>query len=149
MLRFDIFKNDIATLELCLFTVWMQTNYLYPKWSFMRLLTLSIISLSNTHVKSIRQCHVIIHLVISRRRCLTRLSRHDSCHFADDILLHFREWKLFCILIKISPKFVHKRPTEKSPALVKIMTWHRIGDQPLSEPMLTRFIYMRHREEMS
>ena len=30
------------------------------------------------------------------------------------------------------------------------MAWHRIGDKPLSEPMLTRFVdaYMRHQGEM-
>ena len=31
------------------------------------------------------------------------------------------------------------------------MAWHRIGDKPLSEPMLTRFFdaYMRHYGEIS
>ena len=31
------------------------------------------------------------------------------------------------------------------------MAWHRIGDKPLSEPMLTQFtdVYMRHQGEMS
>ena len=38
-----------------------------------------------------------------------------------------------------------------NPALVLIMAWCRIGNKPLSEPMLTRFadIYMRHYGEMS
>ena len=31
--------------------------------------------------------------------------------------MHFREWK-FCILIKISLKFVPKGPTDNNPALV-------------------------------
>ena len=50
------------------------------------------------------------------------------------------------ILIKISLKFVHKDPIDKNLALVKIMSWRRIGDKPLFEPMLTRFsdAYMRH-----
>ena len=52
----------------------------------------------------------------------------------------------FCILIKISLKFVPKGPIDNDPALVKIMAWRRIGDKPLSEPMLALFTdaYMRH-----
>ena len=45
----------------------------------------------------------------------------------------------FCILIKISLKFVPKRPIDNNPALVLIMAWRRIGDKLLSEPMLTQF----------
>ena len=52
----------------------------------------------------------------------------------------------FCILIKISPKFVPKGPIDNNPAMVWLVTWHRIGNKPLSEPMLTQFTdkYMRH-----
>ena len=51
----------------------------------------------------------------------------------------------FCILVKISMKFVSKDQVNK-PLLVHIMTWRRIGDKPLSQPMLTRFTdaYLRH-----
>ena len=66
-------------------------------------------------------------------------------HFADDIFrCHFVNEKL-CILIKISLKFVPKGPTDNYPALVQIMAWRRIGDTPLSEPILIRFTdsYMR------
>ena len=54
--------------------------------------------------------------------------------------------KKFCILIEISLKFPPKGPIAENPALVEIMAWRRIGDKPLSEPMLTRFTdaYMRH-----
>ena len=50
------------------------------------------------------------------------------------------------IVIKNSLKFVPKCPIDNIPALVQIMDWRRIGDKPLSEPMLTRFTvaYMRH-----
>ena len=56
----------------------------------------------------------------------------------------------FYILIKISLKFVPKGRVDNNPALVKIMTWCRIGDKPLSEPMLTQFTdaYMRRYAEM-
>ena len=50
------------------------------------------------------------------------------------------------ISIKISLKYVPKSPIRNIPALFQIMAWRRIGDKPLSEPMLTRFTdaYMRH-----
>ena len=50
------------------------------------------------------------------------------------------------ISIKISLEFVHKVPTDNKLALVRVMAWHRAGDKPLHEPMLTQFIdaYMRH-----
>ena len=48
-------------------------------------------------------------------------------------------------MIKISLKFVPKSPIDKKPSLAQIMAWRRIGDKPLSEPMLTQFTdaYMR------
>ena len=50
------------------------------------------------------------------------------------------------ILIQISLQFVPKIPIDNKPALVQVMTWRRIGDKPLSEPMLTWFTdtYMWH-----
>ena len=52
----------------------------------------------------------------------------------------------FGIVIRISLKFIPKEPIDNKWALVKIMDWRRMGDKPLSEPMLTRFTdaYMRH-----
>ena len=37
-------------------------------------------------------------------------------------------------------------PIDNKPALVKVMAWRRLGDNPLSEPVLTLFTeaYMRH-----
>ena len=59
-------------------------------------------------------------------------------------------WMKFYILIEISLIFVPWGLTDNNQALVKIMAWRRIGDKPLSEPMLTRFTdaYMRHKGEM-
>ena len=50
------------------------------------------------------------------------------------------------ISIRISLKFVPKSPIDNKPALVQIMACCRIGDKPLSEPILARFTdaYMRH-----
>ena len=42
----------------------------------------------------------------------------------------------YCILVKISLKIVTKGPIDNNPALVQIMTWRRISDKPLCEPML-------------
>ena len=62
-------------------------------------------------------------------------------HFVDDILkVHVLNEK-FCILIRISLKFVSKGPISKKSALVQVMAWHRTHDKPLSEPMLTQFLY--------
>ena len=65
---------------------------------------------------------------------------------ADDIFKCIFVNEKYHILIKISLKFVPKGPIENNQALVQIMAWRRIGDKPLSEPMLTQFTdaYMRH-----
>ena len=59
---------------------------------------------------------------------------------ADDIFRCIFVNENFCILIKISLKYVPKGPIDNNPASVKIMAWCRIGGKPLSEPMLTWFI---------
>ena len=50
------------------------------------------------------------------------------------------------IPIQISLNFVSESPIDNNPSLVQIMAWHRTGDKPLSEPMLTQFTdaYRRH-----
>ena len=65
---------------------------------------------------------------------------------ADDIFKHILLNKNIRISIDSSLNFVPKGQINNIPALVKIMAWRRIGDKPLSEPMLTRFTdaYMRH-----
>ena len=40
------------------------------------------------------------------------------------------------ISIKISLKFIPNDPVNNIPAFVQIMAWHRLGDKPLSEPMV-------------
>ena len=67
-------------------------------------------------------------------------------HFADDVFRSIFVNEKFCILVKISLKFVPKGPIDNNPAQVQIMVWCRLGDKPLSEPMLTWFTdaYMRH-----
>ena len=50
----------------------------------------------------------------------------------------------------VSLKFVPKGPIDNKLALVQLMVWRRAGDEPLQEPMLTRFavVSMRHSGEM-
>ena len=41
------------------------------------------------------------------------------------------------IQIQMSLKFVARIPVDIKPALVQVMAWHRTGDKPLPEPMMT------------
>ena len=61
--------------------------------------------------------------------------------FLDDIFKCIFLNEKFCILVKISLKFVPKGPIDNNPALVYIMDWRRICDKPLSEPMLILFYW--------
>ena len=67
-------------------------------------------------------------------------------HFADNIFKYIFINEKFCILIRISLKCVPKSPIHNKSALVQVMAWHRTGDKPLPESMLTQFIesYMLH-----
>ena len=58
-------------------------------------------------------------------------------HFTDNVFGSIFMNEKFCILIKFSLKFAPKGPIDNNPALVQIMAWRRIGDKPLSEPILT------------
>ena len=77
--------------------------------------------------------------------------RQNRPHFADDVFkcnfLNENVW----IPIKISLKFVPKGPINNIPAFDQIMVWHRTGNKPLSEPMMTQFndAYMHHSAPMS
>ena len=55
------------------------------------------------------------------------------------------------IPIELSLKLVPMSPIDKKPALAWVIAWHRTGDRPLPEPMMTQFTdaYMRHKGEMS
>ena len=50
------------------------------------------------------------------------------------------------ITITISLKFVPKGPIAYNSALVPVVAWHRAGEKPLPESMLTQFndAYIRH-----
>ena len=48
--------------------------------------------------------------------------------------------EIFCILIRISFKYVLKGSIESKPVLVQVMNWRVTGDKPLSEAITTQFI---------
>ena len=52
---------------------------------------------------------------------------------------YYLEWKIQ-ILTTISLNFIPEGPVGNNPTLVQTMVCCRIGDKPLSEPMLTRFL---------
>ena len=62
--------------------------------------------------------------------------RQDGRHFADDSFKFIFLNEYVLISMKISLEFVPKGPINNIPALVQIMAWRRLGDKPLSEPMM-------------
>ena len=64
--------------------------------------------------------------------------RENGCHVTDDIFKCIFMNEKYCILF-FDSKFVPNGPIDKKSALVQVMAWHRTGDKPLSEPMLTQF----------
>ena len=63
----------------------------------------------------------------------------------DDILKFIINESVW-IPIPISLKFIPKGPIDYKSALVQVMAWHRTGEKPLPESMLTQFTdaYIRH-----
>ena len=66
--------------------------------------------------------------------------RQNGCHFPDDIFkwifLNENVW----ISINISLKFGPRGPINNIQTLVQVMAWHRLGNKPLSEPMMVRLL---------
>ena len=62
--------------------------------------------------------------------------RQNEHHFPDDIFKWIFLNENVQIWLKISLKFVPRFRINNIPPLVQIMTWRRLGDKPLSEPMM-------------
>ena len=73
-------------------------------------------------------------------RIFTLRPRQNGCHFAANIFNCIFLNKNVWILIKVSLKFVPNVPTNNIPPLVLIMAWCRLGNKPLSEPMMVRLL---------
>ena len=67
------------------------------------------------------------------------LRGHNGRRFADDVFKCIFMNERFRILIQNSLKVVHGAPIDNKAALVQAMAWHRRGDKPLPEPILTQF----------
>ena len=61
---------------------------------------------------------------------------YNGRHFPGDIFKCIFLNGIIWIFIMISLKFVPKGTINNNPALVQIMAWRRLGDKPLSEPMM-------------
>ena len=78
---------------------------------------------------------MIMHLALNSFR-----PRQNRRHFADDILKCIFLNENLWIPIKISLKFVPKGSIDNIAALVQIMAWRRLGDKPLSEPIMVSLL---------
>ena len=85
------------------------------------------------------------HLLISQHSTVSNENRHlsntlrprqNGRHFADDTFNRIFVNENVRISMKFSLKFVPKGPVKNIPALVQKMTWRRLGDKPLSEPVM-------------
>ena len=74
------------------------------------------------------------------QRVNTLRPRQDGGLFPDDIFKSIFFNENVQIEIKISLTFVPKAPINNIPALVQIMAWRRLGDKPLSEPMMVSLL---------
>ena len=66
--------------------------------------------------------------------------RQNGRHFADDIFKCIFLNENASISTNISLKFVPKGRISNIPTLVQIMAWRRLGDKPLSEPMMVSLL---------
>ena len=66
--------------------------------------------------------------------------RQNGRHFADNIFKCIFLNENVRISLKISLNFVPNVPINNIPALVQIMAWRRLGDKPLSEPMVVSLL---------
>ena len=57
----------------------------------------------------------------------------------------------FCVMIRISLRFVINCPIDNKPTLVQVLAGRRTSDKPLPEPMINKFTdaYMQHYGEVN
>ena len=71
------------------------------------------------------------------RQDISWYSLENGRHCTDDIFNRMNGKFGICILISL--KFVPNGPIDNASILVQVMTWHRTGDKPLSEPIMIHF----------
>ena len=86
--------------------------------------------------RSLRVAHLPTPL---ESHCLSNSSppEQNGCHFADDVFKCIFLNEKFCILFRISPKFVPEGAIDNKPALVQVMVRRRASNKPLPETRLT------------
>ena len=77
---------------------------------------------------------IFLRICLNGQKPLTHWGRDKMAAISQTIFLNGNLW----ISIKISLKFVPKGLFNNIPELVQIMAWRRLGDKPLSEPMMVR-----------
>ena len=90
---------------------------------------------SYSHFQSNSKKQPSVEIVVWTFNTLTL--RQNGRHLPDDIFKCIFMIENVYILIEISLKFVPYGRIDNIPALVQIMAWCRIGDEPLSEPMMS------------
>ena len=113
---------------------------LFPKWG-----GTFILIRQNARWTAITTEGFIFHLLISQHSTVSNENQHlsntlrprqNGRHFADDTFNRIFVNENVRISMKFSLKFVPKGPVKNIPALVQKMTWRRLGDKPLSEPVM-------------
>ena len=87
---------------------------------------------------------LVAFIIANGKADLTYPPGENGRHFADGIFKNVYMNEKFCILIRISMKFIPRGLIDNKQALVPVMAWRRTGDKPLSEPILIQFmdVYM-------
>ena len=118
-------------------TVWVTTRFC-SSWLVMR----SLMDRSSSTIS----CTVPSDLQPWQVWLLTHPTEQNGRHDADDIFNWISMNEKSCNLIQFSLRSDPKGQINNKSALVQVMAWHRTGDQPLYEPMLTQFIeaYIRY-----
>ena len=83
--------------------------------------------------------------VLSRKRNWwpsfnTLRRRQNGRHLPDAIFKRIFLYENIWISLTISLKFIPRIPINNIPALFQIMAWRRLGDKPLSEPMVVSLL---------
>ena len=116
------------------------------------ILVLIIISAETTVLSLCTQNHILNEYLAARYNIICNISHKTSLlsnilrprqnvrHFPDDIFKCISWKKIYAFRLKISLMFVSKGPVNNILVLVQIMIWRRLGDKPLSEPILVRLL---------
>ena len=147
--------NTIDTKKAChltrplistIFTSWVLPTWMLLKPMIRDLITCWCYHLSPAGYVTINACASTLICFSEKnyhpfpRAIIPLRPRQDGRYLPDDILkcIFFNENVL--IPITFSLKFVPKGPINNIPALVQIMAWRRLGDKPLSEPMMVSLL---------